>query len=637
MIDRFLPYIIPFVGALVLTLILTPIVREINRKFGLVDKPDGRRINKKPIPRGGGVAVYFGVVVSYSIFILISGLQPLGSVPAATFWKLIACTGFITVVGFVDDKFSLPPKIKLLCQVIVSFLIWKWAGLGFSDLWPSLHPVFDCIITVFWITGAMNAFNLIDGLDGLASGLAIIAVVGMGGGLFFSGCTAQISFYAAFVGGLLGFLRYNYNPASVFLGDSGSMMIGCLVSVLPLCSHVENSFLVSVGVPLLAMGVPIFDTSLAIFRRSIRRILRKADGGNTAEGQVMTADTDHLHHRVLRSMGLSQSRAAWVLYLVAAFAVAVGLVATYMRSRTTGLWLAAFSIATVIIFRDMARVELFDIGVLLDRVVHSHEKAKRRLAVRLAVPLLLLLDVAFLALSFLVVASALGLPFNEKLAKVVMPIFVTATFSSLVVARTYLIVWSRAMPLDYARLSLACVVGSLISSVSVYYIYASFENVVFYFAFFFAALSFLGLIFARFVRILMRNFFYQLDCSRLVGRKDVSRVLVYGAGLRFRAFRRELVRHASQNSRIIVGILDDDYLLKGRIIGGLRVFGTIRELPELINRYNIDSIVITCDISDEKLAVIKNSIDSSQVTLKRFMLSEETIVAGPEKQKGTVR
>lgn len=129
----------------------------------------------------------------------------------------------------------------------------------------------------------------------------------------------------------------------------------------------------------------------------------------------------------------------------------------------------------------------------------------------------------------------------------------------------------------------------------------------------------------------MSNFFYQLDCSRLVGRKDVSRVLVYGAGLRFRAFRRELVRHASQNSRIIVGILDDDYLLKGRIIGGLRVFGTIRELPELINRYNIDSIVITCDISDEKLAVIKNSIDSSQVTLKRFILSEETIVAGPEK------
>ena len=296
MTARILPYVVPFLGALALTLVLTPVVREVNRRLGMVDRPGGRRINRTPVPRGGGVALFLGIAVSYSLFILISGCRPFGPVPPVVFWRLLILAALSTAIGLADDKWSLPPFAKLAGQMAVGLLVWLWAGLGFSDLWPSIPAPVDCVLTVFWVVGAMNAFNLIDGLDGLASGLALIAVVGMAGGLFFVRCTAQVTFYAAVAGGLLGFLRYNYNPASVFLGDSGSMLIGYIIAVLPLCSHVQNSLLVSVGVPLLAMGVPIFDTSLAILRRALRRMLDSNPVSRRMAG-VATADSDHIHHR----------------------------------------------------------------------------------------------------------------------------------------------------------------------------------------------------------------------------------------------------------------------------------------------------------------------------------------------------
>lgn len=633
MIEKFIPYIVSFLLALAFTLVLTPIVRVLNRRFGIVDRPGERRLNKRVIPRGGGIAVYVGVVASYTLFVLASDLPPLGAVPAATFWKLIACAGFIMVVGFFDDKWSLPPLVKLLCQLVVSFLIWYWVGLGFSDIWPFLPPVVDCIITMLWLTGAMNAFNLIDGLDGLASGLAVIAVTGMAGGLFFTGQTGQITFYAAFIGGLIGFLKYNYNPASIFLGDSGSMMIGCLVASLPLCSHVQNSFLVSVGVPLLAMGVPLFDTSLAIIRRSIRRFLHAEGDGSLSSGRVMTADTDHIHHRILRSVGLNQSRAALILYGVALFAVIVGLVAAYMRSRTVGLWLAAFSVAVVVIFRDMARVEFFDMGRLLNHVARTQGAASRHIFVRLAIPISIICDVLLSSLSVFVVAWLLDIPVNDIIVRIVAPTLVAAVFVALVASRSYITVWSRAMALNYVKLFLVCVLSSIAGSVVIYYFSESCEDFIFRFGFVFAFVAFSSLLLLRVFRVVFRDFFYDLDCSRLVGRKDVSRILVYGAGLRYRAFRRELVRHTSENSRIVMGLIDDDAMLKGRYVGAVRVLGALDDVPHLINEYNIDAVVIACALSAEKLETIKERLSAYSIALHIFTFSEEILIPASDGRK----
>jgi len=620
-IERAVPYLVAFVGPLLLTLVLTPVIRELHRKWGMVDKPDPRRINKVPIPRGGGMAIVLGVAIGYGLFNLLTDRPGVQGVSDAVYWKMSVLALVIALLGLADDRFSLPPRLKLFGQLVVAFLVWWWADLGFGDLWPSLPRWLDCLLTIFWVTGAVNAFNLIDGLDGLASGIALIATVGMGGSCFLANNPQASLFYFAFAGALLGFLRYNYNPASVFLGDSGSMYIGFVLSTLPLASHVPNSFLVSVGVPLLAMGVPIFDTALAILRRLLRRLIAR---GNAAEGQVMTADSDHLHHRILRASGLSQRKAAWALYGIAMSLVAVGLVAIALKSHAAGFWLGAMAIASVVIFKD-ATIELFDAGRLLRSVAHSQNRETRRRVAVLSVPFYVFFDILVLVGVFFLCVRLMGFGVPSQTLRFYLPIRVVSVFVFLVLFGAYRTVWSRAVTSNYVRLALACAFGSAAGAVAIYYWpwIHPFRTVPMSISY--AVLSFASLMALRIFRDVIRDFFYALDCARLKGRKDVSRILVYGAGLRYRSFRRELVRTTSANDRMIVGILDDDVFLKGRRIGGIRILGTINDAPEVINAVNADAVVIACVISDEWLKVVKEILAPTGVKVTRFTLSEEPV------------
>ena len=624
---KFADYLVAFAGSLALTLVLTPLVREINRRIGMVDKPDPRRINKVPIPRGGGVALFLGVIVSYSLFSWISNRPALFAhgLADSTYMKLTVIATFVTLVGLADDRYSLPPKLKLLGQLVAAALVWWWADLGFGRLWPTVPAWLDLMLTVFWITGAVNAFNLIDGLDGLASGLALIATIGMGGSLFMLGSPQAALFHFAFAGGLVGFLRYNYNPASVFLGDSGSMFIGFTLSVMPLVSQTPNSFLVSVGVPMLAMGVPIFDTSLAILRRSIRRILVLRESGDAQKGEVMAADSDHLHHRILRASGLNQRKAAWALYALAASAVTIGLVGMSLESRSAGLWLFAVAAASVIVFRDMARIELFDAGRLLNSVAHDRTTSARRRWARLAVPFYLTFDLLALTGVFLLCVRSVRMPLTLHVLRVNLPIYVVAMFVALFFFRTYRTIWSRALPSNFVRLLLACAAGGLAGAIGAYYAPGISDELTPTFSLLFTTTGYIALVIVRIFRGIVRDIFYAIDCSRLIGRKDVSRILVYGAGLRYRTFRRELVRRTAANDRIIVGLIDDDLLLRGQYIGGIRILGTIQQAPEIINETNADTVVIACEITPEWLRIVRELLRPTGVKISLFTFSETPI------------
>ena len=630
---RLTPFAIVFFAALALTLVLTPIVREVNRRLGMVDKPDPRRINKVPIPRGGGVALFLGLFGSFIVYVLATGSRWVGSGVGVHPVRVTALAGVLFLIGLADDKWSLPPKLKLLGQVVVASATWFWGGLGFSTLWPALPAAVDCVLTVFWIVGAVNAFNLIDGLDGLASGIALIATLGMAGSLLFVGKPDQTLFHFAFAGALIGFLRYNYNPASVFLGDSGSMLIGYLVATLPLATQTPNSFLVSVGVPMLAMGVPIFDTSLAILRRSIRHVILRREKREASAGdsdRVMSADHDHLHHRILRSTGLNQRKTAWILYMMTLVAVLFGLGGMMLKSRSAGLWLAAFAVGCVVVFRDMARVELFDAGRLLASFARDRATSARRRWAKLSVPCYVVFDAAALVTAFFVMLYVMQFPVTKIECRVALPIRVTASFAFLIFFRTYVTVWSRAMTSNFARLLVACAAGAIAGSVGV----CCAPNVIpddvaqaevagatlVYFL-----VSFLLLSAARLARPVVRDVFYSLDCARLKGRKDVSRVLVYGAGLRYRAYRRELVRTTSANDRMIVGLMDDDILLRGQYVGGIRVYGTLLEAPEIINRLNVDSVVVACEVTDAWLKVVKETLGPTGVRVTHFKFEEKEI------------
>ena len=610
--------ILAFIGSLAVTLVLTPLVRSINARLGMIDYPDARRVNTVPVPRGGGVAIFIGVFSVFALLRIFFGVSMPGHA-TGRFLRIFVLTFAVTALGYVDDKFSLKPFVKLAGQIAVAVLTWWWANLGFSDLWPAIPAWLDCIITVFWIIGAVNAFNLIDGLDGLATGLGLVAVVGMAGALCFAKSVAEATFYFAFAGGLVGFLRYNYNPASVFLGDSGSMMIGYLLSVLPLCSHVPNSFMVSVGVPLLAMGVPVFDAFLAIVRRTIRRLL------SNGSGSVMTADKDHLHHRILRSVGLSQRRAALALYALAVVLVGIAMAGMLLKTKSGGMWLVAIALVSAVMFRDMARVEFFDFGLLLDEVAHSSSSTARRFRAKLAVPMMAVFDIAALVLVYIVCVKLLVHNGGVHMLRTACMLRTVCVFMALLVFRVYSTAWARATNLNYMQLLLACGFGTVIGSAIVYYFPFDFHRSTAAFTALYASIAFVFLASVRSLRAVARDVFYAIDCSRIVARKDVSRILVYGAGLRYQAFRREFVRKASRNANVIVGIIDDDIFLRGQYVGDAKVYGPLIEAPEIINRLNADTVVVACEISEEWLKVVRETLAPTGVRIRMFEFKEREL------------
>ena len=619
------PYWGLFTGALLLSLALTPICRALAMRFGMVDQPSARRINKTPVPRGGGLAIFLTMAVALYVGADVLGLFQVPSV--STIHRLMALSAVLCLVGLADDKFSLPPLVKLAGQVAVAFGAWYWGHVSFAAHYTMLPMWLDCPFTVFWIVGAINAFNLIDGLDGLASGLASIAAAGMAGALFFNGQPENTLVYFAFLGACLGFLRYNFNPASVFLGDTGSMFLGFSLATMPLTTGGSNSLFISLGVPILAMGVPIFDTALAILRRIVRALLRQMSGEEAGNSHVMAADTDHLHHRILRQF-VSQRRAALVLYGLAFLFIVIGLGGLALKGRAVALYIVGFIVAATVLFRDMRRIELWDTGRLLNAVARENasEGATRRHQM-LRVPLRLTLDILTLVGVWIVSTLAMYMPLTEISLRRGLAIFAIPIFLCLVLFRAYQTVWSRAQISNYLRLVMAVIIGTGIAVAIIEFAQLPHYSL-FMFSCLYMSLSILGLVATRVVRAVARDFFYALDSGHLLDDSGAIRTVVYGAGLRYRAFRRELVRSVGDDSnrRVIVGILDDDTLLRNQYIGGIKIFGTMEQAPTILPRLRADLVVVACKITPERRAEVQRILAGCKVKAVEWTFDERPLI-----------
>jgi UDP-N-acetylmuramyl pentapeptide phosphotransferase/UDP-N-acetylglucosamine-1-phosphate transferase len=620
MLCRIAPYVAIFTGSLVLSLVITPFVRSLNRRLGMVDNPGGRRINKSPVPRGGGVAVIVSFVASIAAFALFSKGPVSPAFPDSVLWKMIALSVAMGALGFVDDKFGMKPVVKLLGQMAIAALVYFWCGIGFHSTIHAIAWWIDFPLTVFWITGAVNAFNLIDGLDGLASGLAVVAATGMAGTLFFAESPGQMFVHLAFIGSLLGFLRYNFNPASVFLGDTGSMFLGFTLSVMPLVTQAGESFLVGIGVPLLAMGVPIFDTSLAIIRRTVRAVIKREEHSGRDGTRLMQPDSDHLHHRLLRRF-VSQKKTAMVLYAFSTFLVLVGIGGVAFKDRAAGLFIIAFVVATFIVVRDMSRVELWDAGKLANMVAHNVTPVRRRRWAAFSVPLLVLADLVILSVTWYLSLVVLRIKPVPQSFHTYLPLRVVPVFLMLVCFGAYSTVWGRALLSNYIRLILATGGGMLLSVAVLrllgYGVVSCIAFPVIHFG-----LSLILLLAVRSVRQIFRDLFYLVHARRMADERPVSRVLVFGAGLRYRAFRRELVRRILDGKRIIVGIVDDDILLRGKFIGGVKIDGPHMDAKRIVAETKADSVVIACELSPERLKTVVETFKACGVKVSVFAFSE---------------
>ncbi|MDD4101915.1 MAG: hypothetical protein PHU80_04705 [Kiritimatiellae bacterium] len=608
-----LKYAAAFFGAFAVSLLLTPLVREFARKVGMVDMPGGRRINLAPIPRGGGLAVF--LTFHLVIWILFWSSGGALSSQFTVFWqrRFLLASGVLAVVGLVDDKRGIKPLVKLAGQIAAALILYM-SGVNVGGLLVAFPPWLDCLATVFWIVMAVNAFNLIDGMDGLASGLALIACVGLAGSLLFMGNTSATLPYLVLAGACLGFLRYNFHPATVFLGDTGSMFLGLCVATMPLMTGTRKELAASLGMPLLAMGVPIFDTLLAVWRRSVRAMLPSGISNVKSRLKVMQPDKDHLHHRLLREK-MNQRTVAVILYMISAVLVAIGMGGTILKGRAPGLFLIAFIVAIFVVVRHLERVELWDTGRLI-----VHKRGTIRQGVLM--PTYMVLDVLFLCLTWIFARWEVGLPINRKEMLADLPMFVVPVFVMLVVAKTYWRVWSRAQIRDFAVLTLAVFGGAGIGA-GLAWIFNEDDPELMRFIFIYSAFAIFPITGIRIWRDSISGLMQIMERRMLMDKVGTKRVLAYGGGLRFRALLREMAEKSGANDRVIVGVLDDDINLRGRIIAGYKVLGVFDELPVLALMHKADALVITCEIDGEKQREVAKQAKALGLTVALWSCGED--------------
>lgn len=305
------------VASFLVAIILTPVAARVAVAWGWMDHPDGhRKVHRSPVPAVGGVAVFAGFAVAAATLQL---LQYPVSVPTSfrELWvPLVGAAFCVSAIGLADDVRGVRPLAKLAVQAGAAVYLFV-SGFQVNRISNPLGGGIDLGIlavpvTVLWLVGMSNAFNLIDGLDGLAAGLALVSTLGLLAAAAVSERWETVLLAGALVGALAGFLPYNFNPARVFLGDCGSLPVGFILAAIAVKSSIKASAAVAVAVPLLALALPILDVGLAVVRRVVRR------------RPVFQGDHDHIHHRLVE-LGLTPRRAVITLYGVAVLFAALAL------------------------------------------------------------------------------------------------------------------------------------------------------------------------------------------------------------------------------------------------------------------------------------------------------------------------
>jgi UDP-GlcNAc:undecaprenyl-phosphate GlcNAc-1-phosphate transferase len=344
--------------ACVTTWLVTPTIVRVAHRIGAVDLPGPRKIHLVPIPRVGGIAVFFGFAVGLVFAAFATGYATNAQPGRVGYWSVLAAAAAaVLILGLVDDIRPVSFQWKFAFQIVAATAVW-YAGfrietLGVPFVSSGVHLGWWSLpLTILWIVGITNAFNLIDGLDGLAAGTALISTTVVAILALHGGRVAVSAISVALVGSLVGFLRYNFNPAQIFLGDSGSMFLGFSVAVIAIHGSQKNVAAVAVLGPLLIMGYPIIDTGLAIARRlnSIRSDSAGRGGlrymARNAH-RIFLPDRGHLHHRLLDA-GMSHRGAVLSLYGCGLATAAAALVLVVTNSLIVAILLAS-SLAVMLI------------------------------------------------------------------------------------------------------------------------------------------------------------------------------------------------------------------------------------------------------------------------------------------------
>ena len=578
--------------------IFTFAVRDFARRRGIVAAPKADRWHKKPTAMLGGTAIFLTTLLMYALFVPIT----IGSL------VILAASSFLFLVGLVDDIRNIKPYQKLIGQIIgVSIVI----GFGLVLPWTD-SEILNIAITAFWLIGITNAINLLDNMDGLAAGISAIAAFSLAVGFSAGGQSAEVVFIAIFIGALLGFLIYNFNPASIFMGDCGSMFVGFFLASSVLLTEVggrSRSVVSILAVPALILFVPIFDTTFVT-------LLRKLWGRKASQG-----GRDHTSHRLV-ALGLTERNAVLMLYGLAFLA---GLISVFIRELPTTQSLAIIGLFVVV---------LTIIGVYLAKVkVYAEQEEEIALQDRAAFGFLLnlshkrrvfevILDAVLITLayytSYVLIFGSFETSENWSLFVKSLPILIVLNLFAFLMVGVYRGIWRYTGIQDFFTFFKGVVLGSVLSILALLLIYRFqfFSRTVFVVN---ATLLFLAIAGSR----LAFRLFRQLMPMPMS--KEGRKILIYGAGDGGELILREIRNNPDLNYNP-VGFVDDDPLKKDKMIHGLKVFGGNGSLETICRKNEVQEILISFRaVSPERLDEVRRICREADVNLKRALLKIEPV------------
>ncbi len=600
---------VPALLSFVLCLALTPLVKFAAVRRGWMAYPRKDRWHQTPTALLGGIAIYSGMSTALLLIIDCGALpRSLGgraflhpSLLAAVLW---AGMTFLFVLGLLDDFVNFKPHTKLVGQILTASLV---SLVGFRLHWFTSLTL-DTMFTIVWIVGITNAFNLLDNMDGLCAGIGCVAAVSLAA-VFWPAQPQAAVMCLSLAGALLAFLVYNFNPASIFMGDCGSMPIGFCLAVLSLfySETASRNLMASLAVPILVMLVPVLDTSLVTFIRLL------SGRGAFAGGR------DHTSHRLVL-MGLSERSAVLFLYLIGAVS---GLAARFVSTSdtlTSPTVIIPILAAVILMAIYLAQLRVYpekEFSVLRDRTftpVLIELTYKRQLV-------MVILDLGLVAFAYylsyrLRFAGGEFVVFFKVFLRS-LPAVIACKLAAFFVIGAYRGIWGYMSSNDVMVYIKASTVGSLLSIVTVTYLFRfeHFSKGIFVIDWLLTTAALLG----------SRGFFRLT--SDFMKRKTLGgeRVLIYGAGRGGEILLREVLN----NRRLAVepvGFIDDDPVKTGKKLQGFPVLGTSGDLEALVEKHRVSGLVISvADMPAERLEKLRRFCRRREIHLKRFRITLEDL------------
>ena len=590
-------YLTAFVGAMTASAALVPLCRRVALRFGYVAKPRIDRWHQHSTPFLGGVAVALPVIVGMG---LTGGLRHHA--------LLVACAALMAAVGLLDDVMSLKPATKLIAQIVLASVLLLF---GHRLYWVESMTL-DSLLTIVWVVGITNAFNLLDNMDGLCAGIAIIAgtafLAGLPSAAQDSSLFYQGQYLALLLGAAAGFLLYNIHPASIFMGDTGSLFLGFSLAVMGLGSEpghaTQPSLLSVISAPILVMVIPILDTTLVTLSRWL-------------SGRAATAGgRDHSSHRLV-AMGLSQQRAVAVLWSLAAITGLTGYFARSLETSWSVLLIVAVMLPLAIFTVYLSNVRVYDgadlsvlrrTGVTPLVVTFMY---KRRVAE-------VFLDLALISMAYYA-AYRLRFEgpefedhFREFLAS--LPVVIASQFVALFIVGAYRGVWRLFGLIDTVVFGKGIVLGTGIAALLVLFPHPSYSRTVFVI---YGALLFLLLSVSRASFRLIGEFVAR---RRQIG----DRLLIYGAGAAAAVAMREIA--SSTVPYRVIGYIDDDARKHRSRVHGYQVLGGFATLDRMVKKGEIDAVLVSCRrLGVEREEELAQLLAAHGCRLKRLHVSIEEV------------